>query len=265
MRDDASAALAAEYSAKAGDYARLWSPVIKPMGLPLLSALPLAQAQRVLDAGSGTGAFLPDLRAAAPRAALIAIDRAEGMLRARSSPRVPAAAMDLEALGIRSATIDVALLIFVLFHVPDPVQSLREIRRVLRRSGVAGLAIWGTDPGLPGLPLWKEELDRIGAPNDPRDPSLMQHARMDTPAKLRALVADGGYPAIDIWAARYEHACTPDSLLAIQTSCGMPMRRLAGVPAAARRACEARVRQALEQLSEDELIYRPEVLFCVAR
>lgn len=60
MPDDASTALAAEYSANAGDYARLWSPVIKPTGLPLPAALPLADAGRRLDAGSGTGAFLPD-------------------------------------------------------------------------------------------------------------------------------------------------------------------------------------------------------------
>lgn len=43
------------------------------------------------------------------------------------------------------------------------------------------------------------------------------------------------------------------------------MRRLAGLPPEAQRSCEARVREAMERLRADELIYRPEALFCVAR
>jgi len=52
--------------------------------------------------------------------------------------------------------------------------------------------------------------------------------------------------------------------MANQTSCGAPMRRLEQLPPDIRQACEARVRRELEQLTNDELIYRPEVLFCVA-
>ena len=259
-----SSVLAAEYSEKAGAYDRLWSPVIKPMALPLIPALPLADARYVLDAGSGTGAFLPELQAAAPGARLVAIDRAHGMLKARSIPDVVAAAMDLESIAFSSSIFDVAASIFVLFHLPDPLRGLREIRRALRPGGSLGVATWGVDPGLPGLMFWKEELDRAGAPPDPRDPIVMQQGRMDTPAKLRALVAEAGFTAIEIWSEVFEWQGTMDAVLAIQTTCGLPMRRLAGLSADAREACEARVRRALEGLSQSDLIYRPEVLFCVA-
>ena len=76
---DATETLAKEYSAKSVAYARLWSPVIRPMALPLLPALPLREAGRVLDVGAGTGALLADLKAAAPRAMVLVarIDRKE--------------------------------------------------------------------------------------------------------------------------------------------------------------------------------------------
>ena len=78
---DASQSLAAEYSAKSAAYARHWSPVIRPMALRLLPALPLRSAGRVLDVGADTGAILADLEESAPEAMVIGVDRAEGMLR----------------------------------------------------------------------------------------------------------------------------------------------------------------------------------------
>jgi ubiquinone/menaquinone biosynthesis C-methylase UbiE len=115
-------ALANDYSAKAGAYAKWWSPVIRPMAQPLFKRIGLEAAQTVLDLGAGTGAMLADIRAAAPNALIAGLDRSEGMLhRAKGASNNTVAVSDAQTLGIRSHSVDVALLIFMLFHLPDPI------------------------------------------------------------------------------------------------------------------------------------------------
>lgn len=258
--------LAAEYSNKANAYARHWAPVIRPMALPLLAALPLGDARCVVDVGSGTGALLPDVSAAAPGASVIAVDHSEGVLREgrRTSPH-PVAVMDVQRLAIRSDAVDVALLAFVLFHMPDPAGTLAELFRALRRGGTLGIVTWGQDPGMPGASIWTDELDREGAAPDPRDPSVMQQALLDTPEKLPALLDAAGYLPRRRWSATFSHRWRLDDLLALQTGCGMPSRRLAGLTADARARCEARVRARLKALTPADFTYWPEVLFAVAQ
>lgn len=262
---DARQSLAAEYSAKSVAYARHWSPVIRPMALPLLQALPLRRAGRILDVGAGTGAVLTDLKRAAPGAMVIGVDRAEGMLRlAKEYGHELLAVTDAQRLCIRSGTIDAVVLIFVLFHLPEPSLGLEEAYRVLRGDGVVGIATWGRDPGSPGLSIWREELDREEADPDPRDPGVMQQASMDTPEKLERLLGAAGFASTNVWSTNVAHQWTVDDLLAMQLGCGMPGRRLATLPTDQRAQCQARVRTRLERLKPSELEYRAEVLLAVA-
>jgi ubiquinone/menaquinone biosynthesis C-methylase UbiE len=262
---DASHALAFEYSSKAAQYERHWSPVIRPMALPLLEALPLRTAHRILDIGAGSGAHFADLKTAAPNAHIIGVDRAEGMLRvAKQTGNDLLAVTDAQRLGIRSGTIDVVVMMFVLFHLPDPPSGLREVARVLREGGSVGIVTWGHDPGLPGSSIWKEELDREQASPDPRDPIVMQHALMNSREKLRALLAAAGFASANVWSAEVTHQWTSDALLEMQTGCGMPARRLASLSSERRARCLERVRSRIGCLSRAELEYRAEVLFAIA-
>lgn len=262
----ATQALAAEYSAKAAAYARLWAPVLQPLALPLLDALPLASAGRVLDLGAGTGVLSEAIRSRAPEAHLVLADRVLGMLRlAPAGGWDSRVAMDAQELGFSAQVFDVVVLAFVLFHLPQRGACLERVRSVLRPGGTIGLTVWGDDPGVPGLRIWSEELDAAGAAREPRDPSTMQHAAMDTPEKLSALLVDCGFGEVRIGRARFEHAWSVERLLEVQLGCGMASRRIVSLPEEAASRCRARVEKRLRALSADELVYRPEVLWASAR
>lgn len=257
--------LADEYSRKAEAYERHWAPAIGPMAMPLLEGLPLATARRVIDLGAGTGGHLAALADAAPEACVVAVDRAEGMLRiAKRRTRHPAAVMDAESLALRPGVIDVVTLVFMLFHIPHPATALSEVRRVLRPGGTVGVVTWGKESGTPGAAMWTEELDSHGAAADPRDPSVMQHAQMDTPAKLERLLSSAGYTRAHIWSRTFEYRWTVDALMALQLTCGMAARRLVSLSTAQSASCESKVRKRLELFPETDLIQRSEVLFAAA-
>lgn len=256
--------LATDYSQRAAAYSRFWAPVINPMANPLLRVMPLAGARRILDVGTGTGALWPMIQRVAPGVMLYGVDRAEGMLReGEDLLRGSVSVMDAENLGMRPAVFDAALLLFVLFHIPDPVRALREIRATLRPGGSLGLVVWGEDPGLPGSTLWAEELDRVGAAADPRDSSVMRQSWMDTPEKLADLLKPTGFISHKFWTRRFVHEWTVENLLATQTQCGLPSRRLSSLSAEARDACVNRVRARMEGLTASELEYRVEVIYAI--
>ena len=264
-RITASQSLANEYSASADAYARRWAPVIAPMAKPIFGALPLAGTPTVLDVGAGTGATLSYLRGVAPQARAIGLDRAEGMLDvAKGKGWAAVAVADGQKLPARSGAVDVGLLVFVLFHFPDPVEALREMKRTLRPEGRVGIVVWGTDPGVPGAKIWTEELDRKEAAPDPRPPSVVQIAAMDTPEKLTQVIQSSGLKAEKIWAETFSHAFKLEDLLKLQIGCGVASRRLPSLSAKRRAKCETRVRERLAEFSPEELEYKPEVLFAVA-
>ena len=262
---DPGAELAREYSGLADAYARYWAPVIAPMARRLFGRMSIEKARRVLDLGCGAGDLLGDVRAAAPGATLIGVDPAVGMLRhAREKGEIALAAMDARHLAFPDRAFDAVVLSFVLFHVPDLVAALREIGRVLRADGVVGIVVWGKAREDAWNVIWGEELDELGAAPDMRDPILRQHDRMDTEEKLRKLVASGGLRVEALWTEKFEHRWRPEAVFEMQTRMGPHRRRLESLPEDARARCRTRVLERLVALSEEELVYRPPVIYAIA-
>jgi ubiquinone/menaquinone biosynthesis C-methylase UbiE len=262
---DETATLTTRYSSSAADYARHWSPVIRPMGQKLIRLMPLTSARRILDVGTGTGALTPDIRAVAPGALIVGVDGSLGMLEvAQESVTVPLAAMDIRHLGFESGSFDAAVMAFVLFHLPDPVQGLVEIGRVLRPGGVLGICVWGSSQSFGASDVWDEALSSFGAGPDPFQ-STDRDELMDTPEKLAALLQEAKFEVARSWSEQFEHRWTADALIAQRTAFGSYQRRLDTLDATARGACLARVRERLDVLPPGDFAFRPDIIFAIAR
>jgi len=118
-------------------------------GLPrvrrVLGVLRAFRPARLLDVGSGRGAFLWPLLDGLPNVAVTAIDvlphRVEGLARVRRGgvDRLTCARMDATALGFPTGVFDVVTLLEVLEHLPDPKAAACEALRVGRRAVVASV------------------------------------------------------------------------------------------------------------------------------
>jgi len=212
-----------------------------------------------------TGHLASPIGERAPTATVVLADRAIGMLRlAPSGVRTPRVVVDAQALGFAAVTFDVAVLAFVLFHVPDPRAALREVRRVLRPGGSIGVVTWSAVEAMPAFDVWQEELEAAGAAAVARDPKLVQDALMDTPDKLGGLLRECGFVDARARQVRCEHRFTAASLVEVQTRVGAAGRRLRTLTPERAAACRSRVVARIHALSQDELAFRPDVNWAVA-
>jgi ubiquinone/menaquinone biosynthesis C-methylase UbiE len=96
------------------------------------------QGERVLEVGVGTGRNLAYYPA---QSRVVAIDLSPGMLRRavkraeRMGRQVDFALADAQRLPFRDGSFDTVTATCVFCSVPDPLQGLRELRRVSRRGG----------------------------------------------------------------------------------------------------------------------------------
>ena len=104
--------------------------------LPLFGLLD--PASTVGDLGAGTGHFTARVAPFVER--VVAVDASEEMLEAARNrlggmPNAELRHGELESLPVADCELDVAVLLLVLHYIVEPVEVLREVRRVLRPGG----------------------------------------------------------------------------------------------------------------------------------
>ncbi|MFD7924252.1 class I SAM-dependent methyltransferase [Streptomyces sp. NPDC059740] len=132
---------------------------------------------RVLDVGCGPGTITADLAALVPDGEVVGLEHAAGVLeQARATARdrgltnLSFAVGDVHALEYEDGSFDVTHAHQVLQHVGDPVQALREMRRVTKPGGL--VAVRDSDypamtwfPAVEGMDAWLDLYLRVARSN----------------------------------------------------------------------------------------------------
>ncbi|MDF6065717.1 methyltransferase domain-containing protein [[Kitasatospora] papulosa] len=137
----------------------------------------LRPGQTVLDVGCGPGTITADIAALVAPGRVTAVDTSTGVLdRAaeaaaeRGVDNVGFTTADVHCLDFPDDSFDVVHAHQVLQHVGDPVQALREMRRVCRPGGVVAArdsdyAAMAWYPEVPGMHEWQDLYDRVARAN----------------------------------------------------------------------------------------------------
>lgn len=163
---------------------------------PVLDALSLGPADRLLEIGCGGGLLLRD--AMVTSAAVTGVDHSPEMV-GLARERAPGAALLLaraEALPFADASFSAVAMSVVFFFFDRPLLVLRESRRVLVAGG--RLAVYTTGPELRGTPAAPEPLASRGHFHTDRQLAALARRAAFTRVRVRndgggqLLVADAG-------------------------------------------------------------------------
>ena len=171
----------------------------------LIKKVGLQPGERVLDVATGPGsAALAAAAVVGPGADVVATDLvpewaelvSEGCARAGLS-NVTFRVMGAEALDLPDGSFDVALCKLGLMFVPDPVQALREMRRVLRDGGRLGVVVWSTADKVAHHNIARQALAPYFPPPPPEQ-RLPGPLELGEPGLIERHVAAAGFHDIQV-------------------------------------------------------------------
>lgn len=138
---------------------------------------------RVLDVGCGNGLYLAALQRW--DITVVGCDLSLGMLRSAGAAGVPLVNADVVRLPLAAASFDVVLAPHMLYHVPDRVAAVKELRRVLRPDGRCVIVTNGTEH-MGSLRSLVESAVGLATPGwEMRNPSLVAFSLENGEPQLR--------------------------------------------------------------------------------
>ena len=156
---------------RAAGYEQLMGRWSRKLAGPFLTFAGVANGERVLDVGCGTGSLTFALPKAADVSEVAGIDFSpvfvEEAQRRNADPRITIQQGDACALPFPDGYFDRALALLVLHFVPNAEKAVAEMRRVVRPGGVVAAAVWDHLGGMPGMRMMWDTLPRRrgGPPN----------------------------------------------------------------------------------------------------
>ncbi|HVL32952.1 MAG TPA: class I SAM-dependent methyltransferase [Actinomycetota bacterium] len=257
--------LAQRYGRIARAYRTYWAPILLAFSEPLLAQVPVRRGARVLDLGAGVGTIAAHVARRSGRGTVTGIDASHDMLaQARGMKRVTA---DITTMPFTDESFDVLLSTFVLQHVARGRAVFAEAARVLSPGGRIATATWGARAAEAGGPydVMARALDAAHAPPDPLAAMKTWHERVDAPEKLARMARAAGLDVERAWTETVAYTWTPDTFVGWASSMGFFMRRLELLDETQRARVLVKVARALTKLSPDQMTWRPDVVFFIAR
>ncbi len=183
----------------------------------LLAAGGVGAGMRVLDLCCGLGMVAASAQALG--AEVDGVDFSPAML-AAARRAVPGAVFrqgDAAALPLADGCRDVVLVNFGVHHVPEPVQVLREVRRVLVPGGRAAFTVWAAPARNQAWRLLFDAIRRHGVPGTGNAPS--PQGGLSEPGQCVDLLVRAGFAAVEaeVVEARWEVADAAALVAAFRT------------------------------------------------
>jgi ubiquinone/menaquinone biosynthesis C-methylase UbiE len=182
----------------------LWLPHIAPVGEALLDALDAKPGDKIIDLASGTGEpALTLARRMKGHTHILGVDAADGMVRVAQAkvtkerlPGISFQTMPAEKLTFEDNHFDKALCRFGVMLFADPLQGLKEMRRVLKPDGRFALAVWSTPETMPTL-HWSQQVFSERLPED-LHPPLAKVTSLGAPGMLEDLLNTAGFSSFSV-------------------------------------------------------------------
>jgi SAM-dependent methyltransferase len=176
------------WSGNPRDWAELQEPQFSPLYGAVLDSVGVGAGGKVLDVGCGSGGFCA--HAAMRGAAVAGIDAAEGMI-AIARERTPAGDFrvgEMEELPFAGASFDLVSGFNSFQFAADPVNALKQAKRVAKPDGAVSIAVWGAAKDCQAAALLKA----IGSLLPPPPPGMPGPFALSEPGAMEDMLSKAG-------------------------------------------------------------------------
>jgi SAM-dependent methyltransferase len=176
------------WGARARDWAEIGEPASRDLYPPVLDAASVGPGTRLLDIGCGTGVAAEEASRRGARVSGIDASAPSIELARERVPSGDFVAGEMEALPHADGSFDVVTSFNAFQYAADPVNALREARRVARPGGTVAAVTWGP-PELCEAVSYMKALAPLSPPAPPGAPGPFA---LSAPGALEELLGKAG-------------------------------------------------------------------------